>query len=350
MRFGKIRIEDGNLIFARHMMLNNLPCKDIIWAYMRREGIEGGKQKQFTTSSLVVITRRRKRYQFDMTDREIQECIQILKALNPEMATGFPRGGRIHLQSLPNTRDLGALMTKDGRHILPRKLLRSGSLYHVSLADQDMLLEDYKLSTVIDFRTEAEREQKPDTIMKGVEYYPIPILDEETSGITQAGTLMDMLIKFDQVPDEFMCKQYENLVRDEICIKQYANFLDVVLHQKKGAVLWHCSVGKDRAGIGTALLLYALGVPRKTIKEDFLKTNVYLDNEMQHMVRYLETRMIVTPEIMDKVRLLYKVKGEYLDTAFRTIEKDYGSVDYFMGKALYMNPKTIEALRNKYLV
>ena len=350
MRFGKIRIEDGNLIFARHMMLNNLPCKDIIWAYMRREGVEGGRQKQFTTSSLVVITRRRKRYQFDMTDREIQECIQILKALNPEMVTGFPRGGRIHLQSLPNTRDLGALMTKDGRHILPRKLLRSGSLYHVSLADQDMLLEDYKLSTVIDFRTEAEREQKPDTIMKGVEYYPIPVLDEETSGITQAGTLMDMLTKFDQVPDEFICKQYENLVRDEICIKQYANFLDVVLHQKKGAVLWHCSAGKDRVGIGTALLLYALGVPRKTIKEDFLKTNVYLDNEMQHMVRYLETRMIVTPEIMDKVRLLYKVKGEYLDTAFRTIEKDYGSVDYFMGKALYMNPKTIEALRNKYLV
>ena len=350
MRFGKIRIEDGNLIFARHMMLNNLPCKDIIWAYMRREGVEGGRQKQFTTSSLVVITRRRKRYQFDMTDREIQECIQILKALNPEMATGFPRGGRIHLQSLPNTRDLGALMTKDGRHILPRKLLRSGSLYHVSLADQDMLLEDYKLSTVIDFRTEAEREQKPDTIMKGVEYYPIPVLDEETSGITQAGTLMDMLTKFDQVPDEFICKQYENLVRDEICIKQYANFLDVVLHQKKGAVLWHCSAGKDRVGIGTALLLYALGVPRKTIKEDFLKTNVYLDNEMQHMVRYLETRMIVTPEIMDKVRLLYKVKGEYLDTAFRTIEKDYGSVDYFMRKALYMNPKTIEALRNKDLV
>ena len=350
MRFGKIRIEDGNLIFARHMMLNNLPCKDIIWAYMRREGVEGGKQKQFTTSSLVVITRRRKRYQFDMTDREIQECIQILKALNPEMATGFPRGGRIHLQSLPNTRDLGALMTKDGRHILPRKLLRSGSLYHVSLADQDMLLEDYKLSIVIDFRTEAEREQKPDTIMKGVEYYPIPVLDEETSGITQAGTLMDMLTKFDQVPDEFICKQYENLVRDEICIKQYANFLDVVLHQKKGAVLWHCSAGKDRVGIGTALLLYALGVPRKTIKEDFLKTNVYLDNEMQHMVRYLETRMIVTPEIMDKVRLLYKVKGEYLDTTFRTIEKDYGSVDYFMRKALYMNPKTIEALRNKYLV
>ena len=76
MRFGKIRIEDGNLIFSKHMMLNSLPCKDIIWAYMRREGVEGGQQKQFTTSSLVLITKRRKRYQFDMADREIQECIQ----------------------------------------------------------------------------------------------------------------------------------------------------------------------------------------------------------------------------------------------------------------------------------
>ena len=56
MRFGKIRIEDGNLIFSKHMMLNSLPCKDIIWAYMRREGVEGGQQKQFTTSSLVLIT------------------------------------------------------------------------------------------------------------------------------------------------------------------------------------------------------------------------------------------------------------------------------------------------------
>ena len=60
--------------------------------------------------------------------------------------------------------------------------------------------------------------------------------------------------------------------------------------------------------------------------------------------------MIVDTDIMDKIRLLYKVKGEYLDTVFRTIEKDYGSVELFMKKALYMTPKTIEALRNKYLV
>lgn len=75
MKYGKIRIEDGNFIFSKHMMMNYLPCKDIIWAYKRKEGVEGGAQKQYSTSSLVIITRRKKRYQFEMTDREIQNCI-----------------------------------------------------------------------------------------------------------------------------------------------------------------------------------------------------------------------------------------------------------------------------------
>lgn len=38
MRYGKIRVEDGNLIFFRHMIQNNLPCRDIVWAYIHREG------------------------------------------------------------------------------------------------------------------------------------------------------------------------------------------------------------------------------------------------------------------------------------------------------------------------
>lgn len=75
------------------------------------------------------LTRRKKRYKFDMTEREVHECIKLLRALNPDMATGFPKGSRIVLQSLPNTRDLGAIITRDGRHILPRRLLRSGELY-----------------------------------------------------------------------------------------------------------------------------------------------------------------------------------------------------------------------------
>ena len=115
-------------------------------------------------------------------------------------------------------------------------------------------------------------------------------------------------------------------------------------------MLWHCSAGKDRVGVGTALLLCALGVPKKTIYEDFMKTNMYLDKEMEYMIRFLETKMIVDNQVMDKIRLFYRVKEEYLDIVFETIKKDFGSMDMFMKKALYMNPKNIEVLRKKYLV
>ena len=350
MKYGKIRIEDGNFIFSKHMMMNYLPCKDIIWAYKRKEGVEGGAQKQYSTSSLVIITRRKKRYQFEMTDREIQNCIQLMRALNPQMVTGFPQGSRVPMQSLPNTRDLGALETEDGRHILPKRLLRSGSLYHISITDQDMLTHEYHLSTVVDFRTRMECLEKPDTIIEGVQYHEIPIVDEETLGITRLGSPTELLRNFKEIPEEFMLKQYESLVHDEYSIKQYARFLDVLLHQNEGAVLWHCSAGKDRVGVGTALLLCALGVPKKTIYEDFMKTNMYLDKEMEYMIRFLETKMIVDNQVMDKIRLFYRVKEEYLDIVFETIKKDFGSMDMFMKKALYMNPKNIEVLRKKYLV
>ena len=350
MKFGKIRIEDGNFIFAKRMLINYLPCKDILWAYMRREGAEGGMHKQFSTSSLVIITRRRKRYEFEMTDKEIRDCIQLLRVLNPELATGFPKGARIPLKSLPNTRDLGALIAKDGRHILPHRLLRSGCLYHISLQDEDTLLDEYHLSTVVDFRTRMEILQKPDSILEGVEYHEIPIVDEETLGITRSKGLLEMLLGFEQPIDEFMQKQYISFVRDDFSVKEYARFLDVLLHQEDGAVLWHCSMGKDRVGVGTALLLCALGIPRETIMEDYLRTNRYLEDDLQHMIRLLETKMIVDNETMDKIKALYRVKEEYLEAVFETIEQDYGSEEVFMRKALYLTPKAIEALRRKYLV
>ena len=69
------------------------------------------------------------------------------------------------------------------------------------------------------------------------------------------------------------------------------------------------------------------------------------------MVRYLETKTIVDSKVMDKVRILYKMQmGNDLDTVFDTIEKDFGSVEHFLKKALYLTPKAIETLKNKYLV
>ena len=267
MRYGKIRVEDGNLIFFRHMIQNNLPCRDIVWAYIHREGENAEEAvKQMISNYLVIITRRKKRYQFEMTEHEAQDCLRILKLFNPEMATGFPKGGRITMQSLSNTRDLGAIATKDGRHILPRKLIRSGNLYHASMADQHVLQEDCKLKTVIDLRDQLERNERPDIVVKGVEYYHIPMIDEETIsdspksvlGILQTNDMLKKVLEYDGDIESLIEQQYENFVKDQYSVKQCARFMDVLLHHENGAALWHCSFGKDRVGVVTALLLCAL--------------------------------------------------------------------------------------------
>ena len=73
MKYGKIRIEDGFLVFTRHMMINSLPCKDIVWAYMRKEGADNGDDRQLSVNYLVIVTKRKKRYRFDMTEKEIND-------------------------------------------------------------------------------------------------------------------------------------------------------------------------------------------------------------------------------------------------------------------------------------
>lgn len=350
MKYGKIRIEDGYLIFTKHMMINSLPCRDILWAYMRREGNEGEAGRQIITNYLVIVTRRRKRYKFDMTEKEVHDCMTLLRVLNPEMAVGFPRGGRVALQSLPNTRDLGAITAKDGRHILPRKLIRSGCLYHMSLLDQEVLKNEYHLSTVIDLRNRFEREKRPDTVLEGVVYHEIPIVDEEAVMVSREMDIAGVILNFEGDPDEFMIRQYQSLILDQFSVKQYARFLDILLRQDEGAVLWHCSMGKDRAGVGTALLLCALGVSREEIRDDFMKTNLCLENEMEYLIRLMETKTIVDPPIMDRIKGLYRVKEEYLDAVFDTIEQNYGSVERFLRKALYLTPKAMEDLQEKYLI
>ena len=46
----------------------------------------------------------------------------------------YKRQGRIPLEGLPNTRDLGGIHTMDGKQIVPARLIRSGALYEATPA------------------------------------------------------------------------------------------------------------------------------------------------------------------------------------------------------------------------
>ena len=58
---------------------------------------------------------------------------------------------------------------------------------------------------------------------------------------------------------------------------------------ENGAVLWHCSTGKDLTGIAAAILLCALGVSGNEIREDYRRTDSCLEKEKIYTMRFLES-------------------------------------------------------------
>lgn len=349
MKYGKIRIENGNLIHFRHMINNVLPCNEILWAYMKREETED-THRQLPLKTLHIVTKRKKSYQFEMSEREATECLQLLRTLNPRMAVGYPKGDRILQKSLPNTRDLGALKTENGERIIPGRLLRSGYLYHCSLWDQDTLLDQYHLSTVIDLRNPGETEQFPDDILEGVKYYTVPLFDENVPGFSWENGILEILMQKEVDPEEWKIRQYKKLAHDQVAKKQLALFLDILVKQKEGAVLFHDNFGTDRAGIAAAMVLSALGIPERTILDDYMKTNVFLEKEAECLIRYLESKTIVDQKIMDNVRGLFEVKETYMKAFLDEIKACYGGMEHFLKKELYLTVRSLEILKKNYLI
>ncbi len=343
-------MEDGELIFIRHMMVNSLPVKDILWAYVEKKSPGEEDEKLLLCHELVILTRRHKEYRFEMPEKEAEECIRLLKALNSDMASGLPAGGRIPLLSLYNTRDVGGLKTIDEKHIVPGKLIRSGDLYHISRHDERVLREEYHLTKVIDLRSSREAERRPDVIMSGVEYYHIPIFDEEDHSGPLFGDIEEALNPGNVWTEEQLAAAYENIVKDLYSVKQLARFVDVLLKAEKGAVLWHGSTGKDRTGVATAIVLAILGVPRYTIMEDFLRSNNCMEEDMKHMYRLLESRQEDTRVQEQNLEFYYRVQENCLNRMFRAIDWKYGSIYQFFRRELFLGPKKVDELRERYLL
>ncbi|MGN0734676.1 MAG: tyrosine-protein phosphatase [Anaerovoracaceae bacterium] len=90
----------------------------------------------------------------------------------------------ISFEKISNARDMGGLRTAQGRIISSGLLIRSANLSDATETDKKILREKYRLSKIIDLRTEIERNEMPDSSMKIVDYLPIPIFDESVAGIS----------------------------------------------------------------------------------------------------------------------------------------------------------------------
>lgn len=266
---------------------------------------------------------------------------------------------KIILNGAPNARDLGGIETADGRELKYGRLIRSGMLSR--LDDSDIsYLKEAGLRTVVDFRTAAERVQKPDRLPEGTEYMVCPMLEDKVEGITRdkpetedeeaqrCVKMAQRLMARDPDGEVQMRSLYPILVTAEHSVSHYRQFFEILLRHEEGALLYHCTMGKDRVGTATALILSALGVPRESIMEDYLITGVRCAPGTERLLsncrRYTEDAAT-----LEFIRILDTVQEDFLGAAFDAIDENYGGMDNFLREYMALDEAKLARLRELYL-
>ncbi|SFZ85505.1 protein-tyrosine phosphatase [Devosia enhydra] len=222
------------------------------------------------------------------------------------------------LPSLGNFRDLGGLPLGSGGRVRSSRLYRSPRL--TGLAEADLAtLDGYGIVALVDFRGRAEAEAAPVALS--------PQLMSRRIGLPiepQAGARIRALEAFGEVSHEaahaIMVESYRAYVTDHA--DTYARFIRLVA-EADGAVVFHCSAGKDRTGFAAALVLAALGVPEDAILADYLRTN-----------RDWQPPVDIGGVPASYRRALLGVDEAYLAAAFAVLNRDHGGAEHFARAAL----------------
>ena len=266
----------------------------------------------------------------------------------------------IILQGAPNARDLGGIETSDGRVLRKNRLIRSGMLSRLTEADVQYL-KNAGLNTVVDFRTSAERIEKPDRVIEGVNYIICPMMEGKTEGITrdkpetedeEAERTVAMARRLMSSGDGDgivqMRSLYPILVTMEHSVRHYRRFFEILLDHENGSLLYHCTMGKDRVGVATALILSALGVPREAIVADYMITKERCAPGTKLLIENCR-KYTDDEKVLEFIAWLDTVREDFIGAAFDAINEEYGGMASFLRNEMALDGAKLKRLKNLYL-
>ena len=259
--------------------------------------------------------------------------------------------------NIVNARDLGGIRIGN-KVVREGLLLRTAHLHDASPEDIRKLSEHYHLRRIFDFRSYPEATLQPDSPVPGAEYLQLPTLDLSAEKETGDAMPEEMWVNLDRhiVRLSFMKlfqqkarDLYPSLILSEYSQLQYASFLNLILETPEGAVLWHCSQGKDRTGIGAALILGALGADRDTIVKDFDRSNDSYRPLVEKLCADVEAAGGGEEE-KEVVRAFMGVSVRNFCRALDILEANWGSIPGYLEEQMDIDEQDLETLRARYLV
>ncbi len=263
-------------------------------------------------------------------------AVCLAGSVNAQIADSTKR--KVELQGAVNFRDLGGYTTTDGHHVKWGKVYRSADMS--KLTDQDLaVLDKLKIGYDVDLRGAEESRKAPDKLNPNTDYILCPAGSDNING-----SMMQSLRNIKTGGDSVMVSYYSNTT---YLADRYKPFFGKLLGMPEDkSLVFHCSAGKDRTGIGAALLLYSLGVPYDTIINDYEASNYYraAENEKQvkGMVQFMKIDEGVAKDVLS-------VRKEYLDATFTAIKKQYGTIDNYLKTQIGLTDKDVKILKAKFL-
>ncbi|AVK99367.1 protein tyrosine phosphatase [Pediococcus inopinatus] len=256
----------------------------------------------------------------------------------------------LQLQKGGNFRELGGYQTISGETIKWHKIIRSAKL--ADLTDADLtFLSDYGLKYDIDFRSPEEKATSPDRVPNHAKYLFIPVFStDETQNSKQTDRLQRKMDTDPTTGRQQMQRAYQDIITNPHSQKAYRSFFDVLLENddEKSTLLFHCTAGKDRTGMGAVFFLSALGVNEDTIKADYLLTNKVIQPQQAAMIKSLKLQG-ASSAFIQSMRDLQSVQISFYNTAMDQIQKTSGDMPTYLHDYLNLSKNDIQDLRHIYL-
>ena len=243
-----------------------------------------------------------------------------------------------------NFRDLGGYRTRSGAVVKRNRIYRSAKLSGLTEEDRTQI-KQLDIQSVIDFRRHSERTREPslwhDDHTPNIITHPHPLDNEK-----HLPELMGQLLAQHHDPKQMMVDIYYEMPLEHTA--HYAEMLKCAAAATDLPLLIHCTAGKDRTGIAAALLLYALDVDTDTIYRDYLYTNtVYAGNHITDSLKFFD--LGETEGEAERYIPIVEVHTEYLDSAFKRMKDEFGSIDSYMRDALSADESVIGRIRDNLL-
>ena len=250
----------------------------------------------------------------------------------------------ISLQGVLNFRDMGGYTTHCGKLVKRNLFFRSANLAKMTPQDQQKL-NKLGIKTIFDYRDDHEAENQPTPQIDGVQNIRVPA--KGAAPFKMPGATKSQKVNFDfykQIDTDMFAQFYAQMPFNN---PSFQRLMRLVKDENNLGLLHHCAVGKDRTGVGGALILLALNVPRETIMQDYLLTN----NLLTPMITQMEQRLKVAYPDAD-LTMFYEIMSaneKFLNAVFNEIDTRYESDADFLHDQFGISKQLRGELQAKYL-